>query len=160
MSETQTRIFICPFNQYHKLMEYRKWSFHITRCGDRKGKTVYSCQYQSSHYFTDISALMEHEAECEFRKTQKTRFDNADPEVAKSRPPIAVYCKYDVGHVFQNIDDCNDHMKECPKREEFMKKAEQCHRKFSENKSWIKAAQQAKKEKECELGGNINAPAS
>ena len=36
-------------------------------------------------------------------------------------------------------------MKECPRREEFEKKAEQCHRKFSQNKAWIKAAQQAKK---------------
>jgi hypothetical protein len=37
---------------------------------------------------------------------------------------------------------------------------EQCHRKFNQNKAWIKAAQQAKKEKEEQLGGNVNAPAS
>jgi len=41
-----------------------------------------------------------------------------------------------------------------------MQKAEQCHRKFTQNKAWIKAAQQAKKEKEENLGGNTNAPAS
>jgi hypothetical protein len=51
-------------------------------------------------------------------------------------------------------------MKECSMREEFEKKAEQCHRKFSQNKAWIKAAQSAKRAKESELGGNINAPAS
>jgi hypothetical protein len=51
-------------------------------------------------------------------------------------------------------------MDECPKRAEHDKKAEQCHRKFNQNKAWIKAAQQAKKDKETELGGNINAPAS
>ena len=80
--------------------------------------------------------------------------------MAKTRPPTAVYCKYDVGHVFGSIEEQQEHMKECPKREEFMRKAEQCHRKFSENKQWIKAAQQAKREKESDLGGNTNAPSS
>lgn len=121
---------------------------------------MYQCQYQPSHYFCDISALIEHENTCEFKKDQKTRFDNTDPDVAKSRNPMAVYCKYDVSHVFGTVAECQDHMKECPRREEFEKKAEQCHRKFSQNKAWIKAAQQAKKAKETELGGNINAPDS
>ena len=51
-------------------------------------------------------------------------------------------------------------MMECPKREEYNRKADQCMRKYQQNYAWIKAAQNAKKEKECELGGNINAPAS
>jgi len=51
-------------------------------------------------------------------------------------------------------------MQECPKREEFDRKAEQCRRKYQQNINWIKAAQNAKKEKEAELGGNTNAPAS
>jgi len=59
------------------------------------------------------------------------KYDNSDPESAKNRVPSAVYCKFDVGHVFGTIDECNDHMKECPKKEEFERKAEQCHRKFT-----------------------------
>lgn len=58
-----TKIFVCPFNQYHKMMEYRKWQFHITRCGDRRGKMVFACQYHSAHYYCDLSKLIEHEAE-------------------------------------------------------------------------------------------------
>jgi uncharacterized coiled-coil DUF342 family protein len=53
---------------------------------------------------------------------------------------MAVYCKYEVGHVFHSVAECQDHMKECPKREEFEKKADQCHRKFTQNKKWIRAA--------------------
>ena len=37
------KTFICPFNPYHKFMVYSKWQFHITRCGDRRGKVVYRC---------------------------------------------------------------------------------------------------------------------
>ena len=51
-------------------------------------------------------------------------------------------------------------MQSCNRREEHERKAEQCHRKFTHNKAWIKAAQAAKKQKEQEMGGNINAPGS
>jgi pyruvate/2-oxoglutarate dehydrogenase complex dihydrolipoamide dehydrogenase (E3) component len=121
---------------------------------------VYTCQYNTGHMFTDLHRLIEHEAECEFRNSQKTRFDNSDPNVAKNRQPMSVYCKYEVSHVFSTIAECQEHMLECPNREEFNKKMEQCHRKFTQNKAWIKAAQQAKREKEEKLGGNTNAPAS
>ena len=97
---------------------------------------------------------------CEFKKNQKTIYDNSDPAIAKNRLPMAVYCKYKVDHVFNTVEECQDHMKECPFKEEHQRKMEQCHRKFTQNKAWIKAAQNAKKEKEVELGGNINAPAS
>lgn len=97
---------------------------------------------------------------CEYKETQKTRFNNSDPDVANSRKPISVYCKYDVAHVFSSIAECHDHMLECPKREEHERKMEMCHKKFSQNKQWIRAAQQAKKEKEDQLGGNVNAPCS
>jgi len=51
-------------------------------------------------------------------------------------------------------------MEICNRKEEHDRKASQCHRKFTQNKAWIKAAQAAKKAKETELGGNCNAPAS
>ena len=41
-----------------------------------------------------------------------------------------------------------------------MRKKEQSHDIFQKNKDWIRAAQQAKKEKEDLLGGNMNAPTS
>jgi hypothetical protein len=121
---SESKIFICPFNQYHKLQEYRKWQFHITRCGDRRGKTVYACQYNTGHYFCDISRLIEHEAECEYRGKFRTRFDNTDPEIAKNRAPLECYCAYDVEHKFTTIQDKLDHEMECPKREEHDRKAE------------------------------------
>ena len=62
--------------------------------------------------------------------------------------------------MFSTIAERDHHMLECPKREEFNRKADQCMRKYQQNYAWIKAAQNAKKEKEQELGGNINAPAS
>ena len=97
---------------------------------------------------------------CEFRETQKATYDNSDREVAKSRQPVQVYCKYEVGHVFSSIAECYEHMKDCPKKEEHCRKMEQCHQKFSQNKKWIRAAQEAKRAKESELGGNTNAPDS
>ena len=84
---------------------------------------MYACQYQPSHLFCDITKLLEHEQECEYRKSQKTRFDPTDPEIAKSRMPIQVYCKYDVSHVFSTIEECEAHMENCPKRDEFEAKA-------------------------------------
>ena len=142
-------MFICPFNPYHRLMSYTKWQFHITRCGDRRGKVVYRCQYASSHFFCDKEKLIHHEEnECQYRHTQKRVYDNSDEAVREARQPSAVYCKYDVGHVFDNIKECQQHMEICPRREEFNRKAEQCHQKFTANKSWIRAAQQEKRRRE------------
>lgn len=62
--------------------------------------------------------------------------------------------------MFGSIAECYEHMKECPKKEEHCRKMEQCHQKFSQNKKWIRAAQEAKRVKESELGGNTNAPDS
>jgi len=107
-----------------------------------------------------LTKLIEHEAECEHKHTQKTRFDNTDPEVARNRIPNQVYCKYDVDHVFGSIADCQEHQETCPKRSEHERKADQCRRKYQQNMNWIKAAQAEKKKREEEVGGNINAPAS
>ena len=35
--------FTCPFNNYHKQFDRRKFLFHIARCKDRRGKTIYTC---------------------------------------------------------------------------------------------------------------------
>ena len=88
---------------------------------------------------------------CQFRETGRILYDNSDPDVIKNRQPMAVYCKYDVSHVFTSIDECEEHMQSCNRREEHERKAEQCHRKFTHNKAWIKAAQAAKKQKEQEM---------
>ena len=50
-----------------------------------------------------------------------------DPEVAKNRKPINVYCKYEVAHVFATIDECTNHMKSCPKKEDYERKMRKCH---------------------------------
>jgi hypothetical protein len=76
------------------------------------------------------------------------------------RTPMEVYCKYDVAHKFGSISECNSHIFTCPKRLEHERLAAQSHQKFTQNKKWIKSAQNAKKLKESELGGNVNAPTS
>lgn len=55
------KVFLCPFNSYHKLPDARKLSFHIGRCGDRKGKDVYICKHNTSHIYIDVQRLIDHE---------------------------------------------------------------------------------------------------
>lgn len=67
-------------------MQYNKWQFHVTRCGDRRGKVVYRCQFNTSHYFCDKDLLIEHENDkCQFRESGKILYDNSDPDVVKNR---------------------------------------------------------------------------
>ena len=61
MSEPTGITFLCPFNNYHKQFDRRKFLFHIARCKDRRGKTVYSCQYSSEHIYISIDKLIDHE---------------------------------------------------------------------------------------------------
>ena len=60
-SKADSKIFLCPFNAYHKLPDYRKWQFHVGRCGDRRGKNVFRCNFNQSHMFTDPQRLVIHE---------------------------------------------------------------------------------------------------
>lgn len=53
--------FVCPFNAYHKLQDGRKLAFHIGRCKDRRGKTVYKCEYNFTHIFISPQAVVLHE---------------------------------------------------------------------------------------------------
>ena len=57
------RVFLCPFNNYHKAYDYRKHKFHIARCKDRRGKTIYTCQYFPGHIFIRAHDLIQHEKE-------------------------------------------------------------------------------------------------
>lgn len=59
--------FVCPFNAYHKLIDARKLAFHIGRCGDRKGKDVYRCQYNQGHIFICEKKLIDHEELYQYR---------------------------------------------------------------------------------------------
>lgn len=57
-------VFVCPFNGYHKLFDYRKLQFHVAKCKDRRGKALYHCKYTHSHIHTSVDALLAHEAIC------------------------------------------------------------------------------------------------
>ena len=54
-------VFLCPFNAYHKMPDYRKLQFHISRCGDRRGKSVYRCEHNQAHLFICPQSLVMHE---------------------------------------------------------------------------------------------------
>jgi len=56
------KVFTCPFNGAHKLLTFTKWQFHVTRCGDRRGKEVYRCQFNTYHYSCNKKSLIDHEA--------------------------------------------------------------------------------------------------
>ena len=58
-----TKVFLCPFNGYHKIFDGRKFQFHIARCKDRRGKSVFHCQYYHGHIYIDLQELLKHEQE-------------------------------------------------------------------------------------------------
>ena len=58
-----SKVFTCPFNGYHKSFDYRKHKFHIARCKDRRGKTIFNCQYFPGHIYTSVEQLLDHEKE-------------------------------------------------------------------------------------------------
>lgn len=68
---TDIKIFVCPYNAYHKLYDNRKFTFHIARCKDRRGKSTFHCRYFHMHIFTSVEQLEQHELTCD-RKPTKT----------------------------------------------------------------------------------------
>jgi len=61
----EVKLFVCPFNAYHKLYDHRKYQFHIARCKDRRGKSLFHCKYFHMHISTSIESLLQHETECD-----------------------------------------------------------------------------------------------
>ena len=51
--ESENPMLLCPFNAYHKLPDCRKYAFHVSRCGDRRGKSVYRCTHNQAHIYVD-----------------------------------------------------------------------------------------------------------
>lgn len=108
---------MCPFNSYHKQFDRRKFLFHIARCKDRRGKTVYSCQYSSEHIFISIDKLIEHEkTECPKRpikiETTQEEIQLEDEDLGEKdldlagvskRQPAVCYCQYNVEHAFKTL---------------------------------------------------------
>ena len=52
-------VFICPFNAYHKIFDHRKHMFHIARCKDRRGKSMFHCKYKHAHIYTSLELLLQ-----------------------------------------------------------------------------------------------------
>ena len=61
IQESLQVVFMCPFNNYHKSYDYRKHKFHIARCKDRRGKSIYTCQYFPGHIYIKVEDLIQHE---------------------------------------------------------------------------------------------------
>lgn len=121
-NQPEIKIFYCPFNAYHKLYDNRKLQFHIARCKDKRGKSLYHCKYFHPHIFTELPALYEHERTCE-RKTVK---DEEDFEmVQQERNPSKTFCKYNYEHEFLSLADRETHEAVCPNKHEFERKFSQ-----------------------------------
>jgi hypothetical protein len=121
--ELELKIFLCPFNSYHKLYDNRKLTFHIARCKDRRGKSLYHCKYFHMHIFTDLHALFEHEATCD-RQPPKSEASALSPtnEIEEERKPSATFCKYNCEHKFKTLEEREHHESICPNKQEFERK--------------------------------------
>lgn len=117
--EDDIKIFTCPFNGYHKLFDKRKHQFHMARCKDRRGKSLYNCKFYHMHIYTSIEELLQHEVTCD-RKPLKVEEDQMilDPVVQEERFPSATYCKYNYEHVFKTMGDREFHEMNCPNKAE------------------------------------------
>ena len=114
--------FFCPFNSYHRILAFNKWQFHVSRCGDRRGKAVWPCEYNAHHLFCDKDKLMVHETEeCGSRPSDSSHITQEDYE---HREPSIAYCQYNVAHTFSKLADWHEHMQACPDRKDFEKKVQ------------------------------------
>ena len=114
MSEN-IKIFVCPFNPYHKLYDNRKFTFHIARCKDRRGKSTFHCRYFHMHIFTNEEQVEQHELTCD-RKPLKSEseFNFTQPQIQGTRMPSQTFCKYNCEHVFKTLEDREHHEETCP----------------------------------------------
>ena len=115
---SDVKVFVCPFNAYHKLISSRKYQFHRARCKDRRGKSVYHCKHMSAHIFTTPEDLAHHELECEHRNPAK---DEDIPE-CQERQPSQTYCAYNCMHEFTTLEARRTHEETCPDRDQFESK--------------------------------------
>ena len=117
------KVFLCPFNPYHKLYDFRKHQFHIARCKDRRGKSLFHCRYHHSHTYTSVHELLQHELTCERKpiklEDELTTTEELEPlQKDEERLPSVTYCKYSWEHAYKTIPEREMHEKTCPNRVE------------------------------------------
>eukprot|EP00347_Sterkiella_histriomuscorum_P017662 403348480 len=167
--------FICPFNAYHKQPDARKLTHHVQRCGDRKGKVVYTCQFNSSHIYITALEIVKHEQYCELRPkeenddckilvepniTEKDQIAQLQVKASKRRPTCA-YCKYNVQHVFKTIEERDFHEELCNDKQDYDANYRKTKAKFDRLKYKIQEAKEQKKlrnQQQIELGLATNTP--
>jgi len=138
--------YVCPYNSYHKLLEYRKWVYHVTKCGDRRGKVVHRCPYKHDHIFVDKAQFASHIKDCPDRIALKK--DQESPAVSEEEiqkhisEKSTYYCKYDVEHSFASEELCGAHMETCPKKAVMEQKLAQCDRIYTTHKKSIQFHQE------------------
>ena len=98
-------VFICPFNAYHKIFDHRKHMFHIARCKDRRGKSMFHCKYKHAHIYTSLELLLQHEQTCDCKTEERQDALMIDQE----RHPSATYCKFNFEHCFRSLADRDSH---------------------------------------------------
>lgn len=145
--DQEIKIFTCPFNAYHKLYDNRKHQFHIARCKDRRGKSLYHCKFYHMHIYTTVQELLQHELTCE-RKPIKKEEENPVSELSlldnKVRCPSATFCKYNYEHSYKTLEDREHHEKTCPNKVEMEFKLSQSESIYNRHKHSIKEKQQNK----------------
>jgi hypothetical protein len=156
-SEEEIKVFLCPFNPYHKSIDNRKNQYHIARCKDRRGKSLYHCRHFQQHCFTDLQQLTDHEATCDRQLPKQEESPFAPPQ---TREPTATYCKYNHEHTYRTLADREAHEQVCPNKTAFelnMNKSQQIYQK---HKLEFKKAQGQRRSQMEELFGSTNVPQS
>ena len=164
MTMDTNKVFPCPYNAYHKMYDLRKFQFHVARCKDRRGKTVWNCQYSINHIFIDQRALHDHEKICEKRFFAKSE-SGADEETADDkkesdvdRKPTQCFCAYNCEHVFKTLKERAAHEESCPNKSEVLRRDGKCQAVYAKLKNELKKKQQNRKDQHMELYGQHNGP--
>jgi len=144
MTMDTNKVFACPFNGYHKMYDLRKFQFHVARCKDRRGKTVWHCNYNINHIFTDQRALHDHEKICdkkiyaksESEAGEETADDKKEPDF--DRKPSQCFCAYNCEHAFKTIKEREHHEQVCPNKTEVLKRDAKCQGVYAKLKNELK----------------------
>lgn len=60
--DARPSIMLCPYNAHHKIENKRdKFKFHVAKCKERCGRSLYICKFDTSHMFTDSKSMISHE---------------------------------------------------------------------------------------------------
>ena len=127
-NSNQGLMLLCPFNAYHKMPDYRKLQFHVSRCVNI---SLIFLERNSS----DEGAL---NLKCE-RNIESFNQETQERIIAEAqiRLPSCTYCRYNVDHSFKTLKDRETHEELCPDRAAYERKNSQTSEIYNRHKQYI-----------------------